>query len=56
MLGVEILVIFTLSSKVRVWLSLRSAIPLCRLIFGYFPEGQRIHYVAMRPQFGIFCF
>ena len=48
MLGVEILVISTLGSEGRVWISPRSPISLCRVILGNFSEG--IHYVAMRPQ------
>ena len=56
MLGVEILVISTLGSEGRVWISPRSAIPLCRVILGHFSEGEGIHYVAMRPQSGIFYF
>ena len=54
MLGVEILVISTLGSEGRVWISPRSAIPLCRVILGHFSEGEGIHYVAMRLQSGIF--
>ena len=56
MLRVEILVISTLVSKGRVWISPRSVIPQCRAILGHFPEGEGIHYVAMRPQSGIFYF
>ena len=56
MLGVEILVISTLGSEGRVWISPRSAIPLCCVILGHFSEGEGIHYVAMRPQSGIFYF
>ena len=56
MLGVEILVISTLGSEGRVWISPRSAIPLCRVIFGHFSEGEGIHYVAMRPKSVIFYF
>ena len=56
MLGVEILVISTLGSEGQVWIFSRSAIPLCRLIRGHFSEGEGIHYVAMRPQSGIFYF
>ena len=56
MLGVEILVISTLGSEAQVWVSPRSGIQLCCLILGYFSEGEGIHYVAMRPQFGILCF
>ena len=56
MLRGEILVTSTLVSKGRVWISPRSAIPQCRAILGHFPEGEGIHYVAMRPQSGIFYF
>ena len=56
MLGVEILVISTLGSEGRVWISPRPAIPLCHFILGHFSEGEGIHYVAMRPQSGIFYF
>ena len=56
MLGVEIFVISALGSEGRIWISPRSAIPLCHFILGHFSEGEGTHYVAMRPQFGIFCF
>ena len=56
MLGVEILVISTLGSEGRVWISPRSATPLCRVILGHFSEGKGIRYVAMRPQSGVFFF
>ena len=56
MLGVEILVISTLGSEGRVWISPRSAIPLCCVILGHFSEGEGIHYVAMRLESGIFYF
>ena len=56
MLGVEKLVISTLSSEAGAWISRRSAILLCRFILRHFSEREIIHYVAMRPQFGIFYF
>ena len=56
MLGVEILVISTLGSEGRVWISPRSAIPLCRVMLAHFSGGEGTHYVAMRSQSGILYF
>ena len=49
-------VISTLGSKGRVRISPRSSIALCRVMLGHFSEEEGMHYVAMRPQSGIFYF